>query len=462
MEKIRTIKQFNTLYSKNSKGEILEWAIKVTEWVDDANRYHYKIVTNSGLYAKSLSNVPNVTDITVGKNLGKANETTPLEQAILEATSKWNYKINRHGYFDIFSSAKELNIDLYSPDLLEELKRNLPQGKNTEGYIIPMKAQQFYKKAKRPCSSCFGKGTWEENELGTNTCPICKGKKKEDTLIPTIDFPCYGQPKINGYRATITYDYSEDQVIILSKNGVRFRIPHIEKEYKIIFNAIRDNNIEFNEDLVLDGELYIPNTILSDITSAVSTTVKGSGNLLTGTLKHYLFDYCDSNNFKFPHRLDYLERLKELISKNYTINSVVFVETVNINNLIIAEKFRNSCIELGYEGAVYRSKSNTYEAGKRPKTMVKWKKLFTSEFIILDIVPMANQPNLGQFLCKNDINENTFEVVSLGTHFEKAEFLKNKESYIGKKLEVQFYERTTNGLPFHAVGIRIREDFDIN
>lgn len=89
------IKSFPTLYKYTTNGKIQEWTIYVQD-----NTYW----TIEGLKdAKLTKNMPT---ICVGKNIGKSNETSPDEQAILEAKSKFQTKLDR-GYGEILTNVKK-------------------------------------------------------------------------------------------------------------------------------------------------------------------------------------------------------------------------------------------------------------------------------------------------------------------------------------------------------------------
>lgn len=82
------------LYKIDSKGKIREWET----WVDNTT-----IHVRHG--AKDGAKQDQITQITKGKNIGKANETTPHEQAILESKSKW-LKQKDKGYSENSSPEK--------------------------------------------------------------------------------------------------------------------------------------------------------------------------------------------------------------------------------------------------------------------------------------------------------------------------------------------------------------------
>lgn len=122
-----------TLYKKTSKGQDQYWRIEV------------KGATIITYYGKVGGKEMTTEDtIKEGKNLGKANETTPQEQAQLEAKSQWEKKLKKGYVKEIESARKGETIH--------------------EGGIFPMLAQQFSK----------------------------HGHK--------IVYPAYAQPKLDGHR----------------------------------------------------------------------------------------------------------------------------------------------------------------------------------------------------------------------------------------------------------------------
>lgn len=68
------------------------WDIAVYEGLDRTAWY----TTTHGQEGGAMQET--TVKVTVGKNLGKSNETTPYEQACAEAQSKWTYKKDRKGY----------------------------------------------------------------------------------------------------------------------------------------------------------------------------------------------------------------------------------------------------------------------------------------------------------------------------------------------------------------------------
>ena len=93
------MKKFSKLYEQSSTGKVKHWQITVREESTEA--------VISVAYGVDNSKV-RVTDKTIynGKNIGRSNETTPYEQALLEAEATWKKKLDK-GYVENISNIKD-------------------------------------------------------------------------------------------------------------------------------------------------------------------------------------------------------------------------------------------------------------------------------------------------------------------------------------------------------------------
>lgn len=89
-----------TLYKLTSTGAIQMWSIGV-----DSNT----IIVNHGQQGGKIQTTSDT--IKEGKNIGRSNETTPEEQALAEATSKWEGKIKK-GYVEDVARAADGEKDI--------------------------------------------------------------------------------------------------------------------------------------------------------------------------------------------------------------------------------------------------------------------------------------------------------------------------------------------------------------
>ena len=147
------------LYAKDKLGRIKEWRVDVNSLPDGTAEY---TITHGIQNCKMTSTTRRVT---VGKNIGKSNETTTYEQAYSEAASRWNKQVDR-GYCD-------------EPDNIKEESEVLN--------FLPMLADSFD-----------------------------KHKSK-------ISWPAYAQPKLDGFRALARK--TDGEVTMWSRKGKVFDIP---------------------------------------------------------------------------------------------------------------------------------------------------------------------------------------------------------------------------------------------
>ena len=174
------------LYGLPSNGKkIKEWSIEV---IENGNSAHIKRTHGYTDYKMQDS----VKEISKGKNIGKKNETTPMQQATNEAKSLWK-KQKESGYVE-----------------------NIKEIQCTET-ILPMLAHDFHKR---------------END---------------------IVFPCFVQPKLDGVRllAKVTEDLN---ITFISRTGKKvLNLEHIEVELKIIIKKLPEAPCF---PLHVDGELF--------------------------------------------------------------------------------------------------------------------------------------------------------------------------------------------------------------
>lgn len=82
-----------TLYKRTSTGAVQQWTMTTTENDDGTAEYTATYGQQGGKMQTSTVNVKQ------GKNIGRANATTPYEQAFSEAGSKWNKQKDK-GYVE--------------------------------------------------------------------------------------------------------------------------------------------------------------------------------------------------------------------------------------------------------------------------------------------------------------------------------------------------------------------------
>lgn len=240
------------------------------------------------------------------------------------------------------------------------------------------------------------------------------------------------QRKYDGHRCLITRD-GKDIIAYSRKGNLITTIEHILFPLQDVLPI----------DVVIDGELYCHGQPLQTIGSWVKRDQPNSKRL-----KFHAYDLISTE--KFQERYHELRDILRNVSNNISI-----VETFQTNTIEYAyEKFREFRNE-GYEGAILRRSVREYEAGRRSNQLLKIKERQDAEFEVIDVKP--GKDNIGICVLKM-LSGKTFDCLAPGTVPQKREVYEHRTSYIGRQLTVEYAGLTADGIPFHCVAIRFRED----
>lgn len=349
-----------------------------------------------------------------------------------EVKSRVNTK--RKAGYKYLSEIKDNDILPVEGELLSYLTAYLPDDRTTiDGLLLPMKAKVYDN---------------TNNRLFN----------KVHTYI--------GQWKINGLRCFISASVNHGDMFkpikltFVSCEGTVWNSLSNLEEYllSVLDRQLLDKMID--EHYILDGEVYLPGHTVNEINHFVKDPNCKENKLL----QYWCYDIAIDDMSQHA-RLDYLKSRQSdfvawFIDKNAHLNSTEkFVVLPNhvITNDSLALNARDKFIDLGFEGLIMRNPNAEYQYGKRNLSMIKYKKSTDGVFTILDIYPEGNKRvDIPLFLLKNDINDATFEVHVGGSYVYQATILKNKEMFIGKKMYVEYGERSgVNAVPFHVKETRI-------
>jgi len=258
-------------------------------------------------------------------------------------------------------------------------------------------------------------------------------------LIPTNDvmlaklfeegrvrFPCYASPKIDGVRGT------KRGTKILSRNGMEYLgLGHILEE----INAL---NYE------LDGELTIPGLSFQ----------KSSGLIRNDSpTPNAVFNVFDIPDLEVPFK-DRLSIIKDLAALCPSVN---YVPHRIVNSQDELMKYYALCRTKGYEGAVVKPIDYEY-VGTRSYS---WMKLKPRETVDLRVTGVYE--GTGKYInmlggVYVNYNEQSNKVGSGFSDKERSDFWEAPSMIVGKVIEVDFMEETTDGNMRHASFLGIRED----
>lgn len=270
-----------------------------------------------------------------------------------------------------------------------------------------------------------------------------------------------GQWKINGLRCFVSAElntldlFKPIKLKFQSREGTYWNSLSYLEDY--LLSVIDTKLIEkmVNEHYILDGELYLPGHSVNEINHFVKDAKCKENKLL----QYWCYDIAIDDTMQ-DKRIEYLhERQTSFVAKfrnkeDHLNNSEKFIVLpyIYIGDDDSALNSRNRFIDLGFEGLIMRNPSAEYQYGKRNLSMIKYKKSTDGRFTIVDIYPEGVKRNIPLFLCKNDVNDATFECHIGGSQEYQESFLHEakKTVTIGKQMYVEYGERSgVNKVPFH-------------
>ena len=355
---------------------------------------------------------------TVGKNVGKANETTPEQQCMAEAMVKVRKKMEK-GYV-VVSGALDAPVATTS-DL------TIPK---------PMKAQDLHDHQKKISTWDM---VWYQNKLNGNRC--------------TIDIT-------NGKM----YSSSRKEITHLGLIGldVQKACATLQKDCAHLQHIYKKNPIRF-----VDGELYCHGMSINAIQTLVrrvsgDTKIKKGDEIDTPEkfkaykerLQFHMFDIvCDepwSTRVKMLSFVPESEKLK--VTPSYYDSATKLREYI--------DKF----VAAGYEGAIVRLPDFTYES-KKSLGIFKWKDFFDAEFKVVGFSSERLDSNkLGAVVVQLDSDPSvTFEATPKKTDEWKADVWAHQDEYIGQWAKVQFQNRDDkSNIPIFPVMLDFRDPDDMS
>ena len=393
---------FPELQGEATTGKTKMWSIRVLE------RDNAGVIETTHGYIDGKKQV-NEKVISVGKNIGKKNETTPLQQAVSEAKASW-IKKKESGYSPIgvttsaSASVSDITkgvaaVDLDADD--EDDEDDSGRGKGIDRDVpSPMLAHDFLKRGK------------------------------------SIKFPCYTQRKYDGTRC-----------VAISGKGLYSRN---KKRYPHLDHIVAEIN-KLPSTIILDGELYSDTLTFQEIVGIVKReTLKEGDEEKQLQIKLHVYDIIN----KAPYEERYANL--QILFNKYKFQHLVLVKSDICESEEAIKELHARYVQEGYEGLMLRNKTGLYK-NSRAVDLQKYKEFFDGEFKIVAfkegegleagcVIWVCEAENGLQFACR-----------PRGTREERVELYSNGDKYVGKKLTVRYQEMTDSNVPRFPVGIAIRD-----
>jgi ATP-dependent DNA ligase len=377
---------FDTLYGIDKNNKTKQWDIYVE------NKGEYSIIVCSYGYINGKK-IESKLQITNGKNIGKKNETTHYEQAIMDAKSKWNKKMTIDGY--------KTSCDGNNGNINNNMGNLTIQEESQIEKLLPMLAQDY--------------------------------KKQKNKVV----YPCYIQPKLDGYR--MVYNFNTKQCN--TRTGKEYNILYETELYKQL------KQLNYN----LDGELYLHDSDLKFEDYGVlkkQTTLKTDEKEKLEKVEYHVYDILDTN-LNFEKRLELLHKLEKQIQEN-NYYKIKIVKTIECKDETELKELHKQFLENKYEGTMVRNKKGMYKYKYRSYDLLKYKDFDDGEFKIVDYTyeraTEGDNENLIVWICETEKGDK-FKVQSKGNRQDRKKIYKEADKYIGKMLWVQYFGLTADNIP---------------
>ena len=426
MKQIKT-----TLYALNKNGSHQKWHVYV-----DGNTIFVHFGQDGGATQVKKT-------VCTGKNVGRSNETTDEEQAVMEAISKWE-KQARLGYKE---SKEELVTDFV---------------------MSPMLA--------------------------------CDALKKPNA----IKYPCFGQPKLDGLRCLVTFDENDNPIFNSRGNkeyAIKGKIVEQIKDIKEKTNfdmldgevyihglplqkigalvkkwrTYEDIETEIEKDY--QGDIKRRNKAIKDGSSTYKNFAKLEvsvdilperdvhryGGYESADLQFHIFDVpsylgwdsCKStDNTYHYYTLEYNRcRYSDLMNLDLISDPMSHIKVVMGNYYNTEDEVKAAIgffMESGYEGIIVRNLDGVYEFGQRSNDLIKWKIFQTTEAFVNGYTIDKNNELLLECVLQSGVK---FGVKMKGSHAYRS----TCTHLVNKFITISFQAYTVDGAPQFAVGISERD-----
>ena len=395
-----------------------------------------------------------------GKNIGRSNETSPLEQSISETRRKWLDKKEKEAYTENKpADYGEGYGDVSGNDFGGgggggggEEEDGDCDGDNASFTrpFLPMLAQTF-------------------NPADIVTAAAETKRKK------VIKFPCFVQPKLDGLRCVsyATRSANDFVVSLQSRTGAFFTgLPHIA--------AALLPYLSQHPNIVIDGELYTDQMPFEELAGLIKKKKITAADVeRLKKVKYHVYDIYDHRRYDMPfaERIGLLAAAvrrcgcvandthaavmagRVLRSDTDAAAVIVLVRTEKIAVLSEFRRLFAEFVESGYEGIMLRNAAGVYCANYRSNDLQKYKEFMEDEYRIIDFTQgEGRDAGAVIWLCET-ADGKEFTVRPRGTMEQRRAWFNEGGSYIGKNLTVVYQELTEEGKPRFPVGKAVRQGY---
>lgn len=256
----------------------------------------------------------------------------------------------------------------------------------------------------------------------------------EDTLF-------FVTQKLDGFRAIVEVNNSQ----VVSVKTRKGKLIDGLTELKTDIEKVLDKNIGH---MIFDGELLLEDTdkTLTSVERFQQTGQQLSADGECQNIGFNIFDALPYDEFKQGiSERSYKER-RELYLAPFTAGKLVrVIPVLGRTTKHDIHKWSDYATEHGFEGVMLNDPDAKYET-KRVKGLLKVKKMHTADLPIVgfeEAIDGKNRGGLKSLIVQLD-DENTVNVASGLIEQQREDIWNNRQDYLGRIIEVQYFEETRN------------------
>lgn len=303
----------------------------------------------------------------------------------------------------------------------------------------------------------IGIGASTVNKVIPDFIPVFDVLKAPTELpnLAALKYPRGAQVKYDGFRA-VYLPYDED--LIFGASGLPIKNKNVVPYF---------SSIQAVADYVLDAEIYSHEHTFEQIESILNSLDKP----IPASFKFIVFDAIPVKDWQakkctlpYDDRLRIVQQLVQSVIGDR--KKIPDVANEIVNNSGEAVDFYKKCLKDGYEGAMLRDMLGYYQ----------WKRVTIKSGEILKVKPFKSidVPIVGFYEGEGDNNTGTLGgiIVDIGNNLTcrvgsgftrdfGEKIWQNQSEYLGKMVEIKYFENTEEGSLRHPRFERMRPDKDL-
>jgi len=281
---------------------------------------------------------------------------------------------------------------------------------------------------------------------------LAKVAEFRDEAVKGLAWPCFVQPKIDGFRC-VARVCPTDGVGLFSRKNIRY----------IGFPSMHDilGDIELPETgfgsgkFHLDGEFYI-NGMEFNALSGLIKRGQHHDDYDLEELEFRVFDCFDLDHMHTPfsERIAFAQEvLGDLPARVHAL------ETHVVSSIAESLSFMERFLKAGHEGLMFRGTDSPYVLRKRSSHLLKLKEFEEEEFTIVGFNEAAGA-DAGSVVweCETHDGKKQFSVRPMGTLEHRTKLFEDADNHVGRLLTVKYQNLSKkDNVPRFPVGKEIRD-----